>query len=129
MRSFKRYLCWAAFFAFCGVAMGAFGAHALRHTLDGAMMSIYKTAVNYQIWHALALAIVSILIQADTESKLLIWAARLLISGILLFSGSLYLLSVSGIRWLGAITPLGGTAFLVAWALVFIYSYKSLKVN
>lgn len=129
MHSSKQYLCYAAFFGFCGVALGAFGAHALRESLDGATMSIYKTAVNYHMWHALALAIVSILIRSDNESRLLVWAARLLFAGILLFSGSLYVLSVSGIRWLGAITPLGGTAFLIAWGLLFIYSLKTLKTN
>lgn len=125
MSSSRNYLCSAALFGFVGVAMGAFGAHALRDTLDSTMMSVYKTGVDYQMWHALALAMIAMLMRSDTESRFLLWSARLMFSGILLFSGSLYLLSVSGIRWFGIITPLGGIAFLAAWGLVVLYSYKS----
>ncbi|MGH8550402.1 MAG: DUF423 domain-containing protein [Methylococcales bacterium] len=124
MPSFPRYLGFAALFGFIGVGMGAFGAHALRDTLDPAAMSVYKTGVDYQMWHALALGMVAILIRADIRSGLLIWAARLLSCGILLFSGSLYLLSMTGMRWPGAITPFGGTAFLAAWLLLAMYSYQ-----
>ncbi|MCI0654477.1 MAG: DUF423 domain-containing protein [Methylococcaceae bacterium] len=124
MPSFARYIGFAALLGFTGVGMGAFGAHALRDTLGPAAMSIYKTGVDYQMWHALALGMVAILMRADTASGLLIWTARLMSSGILLFSGSLYLLSVTGFRWLGAITPLGGTLFLVAWLLLANYSYQ-----
>lgn len=126
MPSFPRALGFAALFGFTGVGMGAFGAHLLRDTLDPLALSIYKTGVDYQMWHALALGMVAILMRTDTGSGLLIWAARLMTSGILLFSGSLFLLSVTGIRWLGAITPLGGTALLTAWMLLALYSYQSI---
>jgi uncharacterized membrane protein YgdD (TMEM256/DUF423 family) len=123
MSSFSRYLGLTALFGFAGVGMGAFGAHALRDTLDPVSMSIYKTGVDYQMWHALVLGLVAVLMRMDTESALLIWTARLMVSGIFLFSGSLYLLSMTGIRWLGAITPFGGAAFLAGWLLLASYSY------
>ncbi len=122
MPSFQRYLGFAAASGFTGVGLGAFGAHGLRDTLEPLAMSIYKTGVDYQMWHALALGLIAILVRSDTGSGLLVWAARLMLSGIILFSGSLYLLSLTGIRWLGAITPFGGTAFLLAWLLLGIYS-------
>jgi uncharacterized membrane protein YgdD (TMEM256/DUF423 family) len=124
MTYFQRYLGIAALSGFTGVAMGAFGAHALRETLEPLAMSIYKTGVDYQMWHTLALGMVATLMRLDTASGLLIWAARLIFSGIVLFSGSLYLLSLTGLRWLGAVTPLGGTAFLMAWLLLAVYSYR-----
>lgn len=129
MTSFARYLGFAALFGLSGVAMGAFGAHALRDTLDPQAMSIYKTGVDYQMWHALALGAIAQLMRADTGSGLLKGSARLMSLGILLFSGSLYLLSVTGIRWLGAITPFGGSAFLLAWLLLAIYSYQLVGKN
>jgi uncharacterized membrane protein YgdD (TMEM256/DUF423 family) len=124
MRSFQRILGLAAASGFTGVGLGAFGAHGLRDTLGPVSMSIYKTAVEYQMWHALALGLLALLLRTDGGSGLLIWASRLMFAGILLFSGSLYLLSVTGVRWFGAITPFGGTAFLLAWLLLGIYSYQ-----
>ncbi len=108
------FLFWAAVFGFIGVAMGAFGAHGLKHMLSEHMLEVYKTAVSYQMWHALALGLVSIL----PPHKLLCWAGWLLVVGIFLFSGSLYLLAISNITWLGMITPFGGVAFLLAWGLL-----------
>lgn len=126
MPSWRRYLGIAAVSGFTAVVMGAFGAHALRDSLEPIAMSVYKTGVDYHMWHALSLGMVAIVLRSDCRSRLLIWSARLMFSGILLFSGSLYLLSMTGIRWLGAITPLGGTAFLAAWLLLAIYSYQSI---
>ncbi len=125
MPSFRRYLGIAALAGFTAVAMGAFGAHALRNSLDSLAMSVYETGVDYHMWHALALWIIAMDLRSDSESRLLIWSARLMIAGICLFSGSLYLLSVTGIGWLGSITPLGGTAFLAAWLLLAIYFYRT----
>ena len=118
----RHFILLGAFFAFTGVAMGAFGAHALRPSLSARMMEIYQTAVDYQMWHALGLALVGVLQRFHPESKLLGWTGGLMCFGIVIFSGSLYILSITGIRWLGAVTPLGGTSFLIAWILMAKFS-------
>jgi len=110
-----------------GVAMGAFGAHGLKAVLTPEMLAVYKTAVDYQMWHALGLGLIAIFRQQVPESALLKWAGWLMFVGILLFSGSLYLLAILNIKWLGMITPLGGVAFLSAWICVTIFAYKSTK--
>ena len=102
------------------VALGAFGAHALKKTLAPDLMAVYQTAVNYHVYHALGLLAVGLLALHLPESALLRWAGILLAVGVLLFSGSLYALSLSGIRWLGAITPFGGIAFMIAWLLLAV---------
>lgn len=102
------------------VALGAFGAHALKKTLAPEMMTVYETAVNYHVVHALGLLAVGLLAWQLPDSGALRGAGILMVAGLLLFSGSLYALSLSGIRWLGAITPLGGTAFLAAWLLLVV---------
>lgn len=106
------------------VGMGAFGAHGLKHILSADMLAVYKTAVTYQMWHALGLGGIALLRQQFTESKLLLWAGWLMFVGILLFSGSLYLLSLLNCKWLGMITPFGGMAFIIAWLLLTIYAAK-----
>jgi len=100
------------------VAMGAFGAHALKKTLTPDLMAIYETAVHYHVYHALGLIAIGLLALHLPATTLLRWAGVLMAAGLVLFSGSLYALSLSGIRWLGAITPIGGTAFLAAWLLL-----------
>lgn len=100
------------------VAMGAFGAHALKKTLTPDLMAIYETAVHYHVYHALGLIAIGLLALHLPTTALLRWAGVLMAAGLVLFSGSLYALSLSGIRWLGAITPIGGTAFLAAWSLL-----------
>lgn len=102
------------------VAMGAFGAHALKKTLTPDLMAIYETAVYYHVYHALGLIAIGLLALHLPATALLRWAGVLMAAGLVLFSGSLYALSLSGIRWLGAITPIGGTAFLAAWSLLAI---------
>ncbi len=98
------------------VALGAFGAHGLRDRLDAYHMSIWEKAVFYHFVHALGILIVSVLPKTGTFSEYATdWAGTLLLAGIVLFSGSLYLLAVTGIRWLGAITPVGGVCFIAAW--------------
>jgi uncharacterized membrane protein YgdD (TMEM256/DUF423 family) len=116
------FLFWAALAGFFGVAMGAFGAHGLKNILSEHMLEVYKTAVSYQIWHALALGLVAVL----PPSKYFRWAAFLLLAGIVLFSGSLYGLAIFNIAWLGIITPFGGVAFLLAWGLI---AYAALQNN
>jgi uncharacterized membrane protein YgdD (TMEM256/DUF423 family) len=98
------------------VGFGAFGAHGLKGRLDEYAMGVYEKAVLYHFFHALGLLIVSILprIGAITEYAGT-WISWLLLAGILLFSGSLYVLALSGVKALGAVTPLGGLAFLAAW--------------
>mgnify|MGYP006267810727 FL=1 len=103
--------------AFLGVALGAFGAHALRARLTEQLLNTWETAVQYHLVHALGLLAVGLLLLQTGPSTLLRWSAGLMLAGMVLFSGSLYLLCLSGVRWLGAITPLGGTALLTAWVL------------
>ena len=110
-----------------GVAMGAFGAHGLKAILTTEMLAVYKTAVDYQMWHALGLGLIAIFRQQAPESALLKWAGWLMFVGIILFSGSLYLLAILNAKWLGMITPLGGVAFLSAWLCVIVFAYKSTK--
>jgi uncharacterized membrane protein YgdD (TMEM256/DUF423 family) len=97
------------------VAFGAFGAHALRDRLDAYSLGVYETAVQYQFYHSLALLVTALLLVQFPSSTLLKSSVLLFLLGILVFSGSLYILSFSGMRWLGAVTPLGGLAFIAAW--------------
>lgn len=99
------------------VACGAFGAHGLKTTLASDMLAIWQTAVHYQMVHALGLISIGILLPRG-NARWLQRAAMLMLAGIVVFSGSLYLLALSGQRWLGAITPFGGLAFLAAWAML-----------
>jgi len=108
----------AAASLFVAVAAGAFGAHALRSRLAPDLLAIYQTAVQYHFWHALGLLAVGILMLHRPESAALGVAAWLFVAGLLLFSGSLYALALTGTRGLGAITPVGGLAFLGAWVAV-----------
>ena len=104
----------AALSAFVAVGAGAFGAHALRDVLSPERLATFETGVRYQMYHALALLVVGWL-AAQTPSRLLRTAGWLFVVGMILFSGSLYALSLSGVRALGAITPFGGLAFLAGW--------------
>ena len=106
----------AAAALFAAVGTGAFGAHALKSKLAPDLMAVYQTAVQYHFWHALGLLAVGILLLQKPDSGALAAAAWLLVAGLVLFSGSLYALSLTGVRGLGAVTPLGGLAFLAAWA-------------
>jgi uncharacterized membrane protein YgdD (TMEM256/DUF423 family) len=99
---------------FVAVAAGAFGAHALRARLAPDLLAVFETAARYQMYHALALLAVA-WVAARWPGPLPQWAGWLFVLGTVLFSGSLYALALSGVRWLGAITPLGGAAFLAGW--------------
>jgi uncharacterized membrane protein YgdD (TMEM256/DUF423 family) len=106
------------------VLAGAFGAHGLKDTL-GAALGTYEKAVWYQMVHALAMfAVVLALGRWPLSSRMLNTAGWLFLAGSILFSGSLYLLSLTGIRWLGAITPLGGVAFALGWLLLALGAWK-----
>lgn len=114
------FLALGAVFAFLSVALGAFGAHALRDKLSTYQQSVYEKGVLYQMYHALGLLAVGTLGHVMTGHAGLLRASGWLFAiGILVFSGSLYILSLSGKRAFGAITPIGGVCFLVGWALLF----------
>jgi|SRR5579871_4375710 len=101
------------------VILGAFGAHGLRDRLDAYSMSVYEKAVFYHFIHALGLLIVALLPKSGYISQTqAIWICSFLLAGIVLFSGSLYVLAVSGVRVLGAITPFGGVSFIAAWLML-----------
>ncbi len=106
-----------------GVALGAFGAHALRTMLDASgRAATFETAVRYQFYHAIALVLVGLLMHLfgsnPTTVKLLNWAGYSFLGGVLVFSGSLYILCFTGVTWLGAVTPLGGVGMIAGWALL-----------
>jgi uncharacterized membrane protein YgdD (TMEM256/DUF423 family) len=122
----KLFILLGALAGAAGVALGAFGAHALKARLGSDMLAVWQTAVQYHFWHALALIAIGILIAlALPGSVLLRWAGWLMVAGILLFSGSLYALALSGVRSLGAVTPFGGVAWIVAWVLLAVAVWKS----
>jgi uncharacterized membrane protein YgdD (TMEM256/DUF423 family) len=102
-----------------GVALGAFGAHGLRARLSPEMLGVFETAVRYHMYHALALVLVAVML-ARWDGWMFHAAGWSFAVGILLFSGSLYLLALTGVRSLGMITPLGGVAFILGWALLAI---------
>jgi len=104
------------------VAAGAFGAHGLEGRLEPHRLALWQKAVNQHALHALALVAIGVLQRVGTTPALAGW---LLLAGILLFSGSLYLLALTGIRWLGAITPLGGLAFIFGWLALAAYALRS----
>lgn len=112
----RMFLFCGAVTAFLGVGLGAFGAHGLRDRLDASMLAVYQTGVQYHLIHALGLVAVGVLAQSAPASGALRLSGWCLLLGIVVFSGSLYLLAVTGQRWLGAITPFGGVVFLVGWA-------------
>lgn len=108
-----------------GVALGAFGAHGLRGRLDAYSMSVYEKAVFYHFIHALGLLIVSYLPKTGTFSmSAASTVCALLLAGVVIFSGSLYILAVTGRTWLGAITPIGGLSFIAAWLMLAWYSMR-----
>ena len=105
---------------FLSVAGGAFGAHALKQRLPVDLLNVFEIGVRYQMYHALLLCLIGLLPLSPTVR----WAGILCMLGTLLFSGSLYVLALSGIRWLGAITPLGGLCFLAGWIAVGTAAYR-----
>ena len=108
----SRFLMLGCLFAGTAVAAGAFGAHALKGLLDFQMLAVFDTATRYQMYHALGLCIVAFAIAQDVARGLVV-SGWCFVSGIVLFSGSLYVVALTGIKWVGAITPFGGVAFLV----------------
>ncbi len=110
----------AALLLALAVAMGAFGAHGLRGRIDDYSMTVHERAVMYHFFHALGLLLVSTL----PRQTALTWVCWLLLAGIVLFSGSLYLLAITGVRALGMVTPFGGLAFLAAWIVLAVAMFR-----
>lgn len=121
---FKIFASLGSINALIAVMLGAFGAHALKSRLSSDMMDIFQTGVQYHFYHALGLLAVGVITYHLPDSAWLKWSGWLMLTGIIIFSGSLYILSISGIKWLGAITPIGGTAFIFAWVLLTIAIIK-----
>ena len=118
----RAYLSLAAFFGFTGVALGAFAAHGLKHYLTTDYLAVFHTGVQYQLLHALALLGVALLAR-QANSRLLTLSGVLFSLGIVLFSGSLYLMTLAGWK-LGLITPLGGVLFLAGWACLGVSAWQ-----
>lgn len=116
---------WASFFLALAVIIGAFGAHALDGRLDPYSQGVYETAVKYHFYHALGLLIVSLMprLHALSEKRASI-ICSLLAAGIVVFSGSLYALALTGTKMLGAITPFGGVSFIAAWMLLAFWTLQ-----
>ena len=119
----RSFLMLAAFFGFTGVGLGAFAAHGLKSRLTAEYLAIFHTGVLYQLVHALALLGVAVL-AAQLPGRLVTWAGFSFALGIVLFSGSLYVLTLTGFSKLGIITPFGGLAFLVGWALLGLAAWR-----
>ena len=120
----KAGLLLGSFFAFLTVVLGAFGAHALKEQLSEYGKTIYEKGILYQMFHSLAIFMVAILNQ-NSESIdyfISIWCFA---AGIILFSGSLYILALTQIKWLGAITPIGGLLFIIGWGIIFFKTLNS----
>ncbi|TVX97366.1 DUF423 domain-containing protein [Cohnella terricola] len=111
----NKYTKIGALAAMLSVVLGAFGAHMLKDRIDADALGVYQTGVQYHMFHAVGILLVALLIDRLASPKLAQWAARLLLIGIILFSGSLYALAISGVKVLGAITPIGGVAFIAGW--------------
>jgi uncharacterized membrane protein YgdD (TMEM256/DUF423 family) len=120
----KTFIIVGAINAFLAVALGAFGAHGLKDRLDAHYLEIWKTGVTYQMFHATGILIIGLLLGKVGVSSLLSWSGWLMLIGIILFSGSLYLLSLTKVGVLGAITPIGGVCFLAAWVLMIVAAVK-----
>jgi len=118
MKLWQGFLLLGALNGFLGVALGAFGAHGLESRLTPHLMGVWNKAVHYQQIHALALVLVAMLLQGGMTGTGIRWSGWCFLLGILLFPGSLYILALSGVKPLGAVTPFGGVSFLLGWAML-----------
>ena len=119
----KLFLTAGAFSGILAVLLGAFGAHLLKQMISSDMLEIYKTGVQYQFYHTFALLSVGILIKFN-RTKILEWSGYLFIAGIIIFSGFLYLLALTGIKMLGMIVPIGGLSFVSGWICLLVHFLK-----
>lgn len=120
----KFFLAVSAVSGMMAVVLGAFGAHALKARLDQRALAVWDTAVQYHFVHTLALLAVALLMQ-NLRSAALTTSATLFVGGVLLFSGSLYVLALGGPRWLGPVTPVGGVLFIAAWASLLVHAIRN----
>lgn len=120
----KVFLLSGAMFALLSVVLGAFAGHGLKSKVSAQMLGVFQTGVQYQFYHALGLLLLGLLMK-QISSNLLIWSGGLMIGGIVCFSGSLYLLVLTGNKWFGPVTPLGGVFFILAWSLMFLAIFKA----
>jgi len=120
----RTFLFFGSLLGFLGVVFGAFGAHALKSRLSADMLVVFETGVRYQMYHAFAILIVAAAIGRIGDANLLVLAGWFFVAGVVLFSGSLYALSLSGVGILGAITPVGGLLFLIGWACLLLFALR-----
>ncbi|MFN0158801.1 MAG: DUF423 domain-containing protein [Bacteroidota bacterium] len=121
MNSSLRFVVIGAISAAIGVTAGAFGAHGLKSVLSTEMLSVYETAVRYQMYHAFGLIVAGLLPSTSAWTNR---AGMLFVAGTILFSGSLYVLTLTGMKWLGAITPIGGICFILGWVCIVIGPFR-----
>ena len=114
----RAFLATGAIGGLLSVALGAFGAHALKGQLSERMLAAWGTSTDYQMFHSLALILVAVFMYQFPNIKRLQWSGRLFIVGLVVFCGSLYAMALTGITWLGAITPLGGVSFMLGWLIL-----------
>jgi uncharacterized membrane protein YgdD (TMEM256/DUF423 family) len=119
----KILLSLAAFSAMFSVVLGAFAAHGLKSKLSETLLNTFQTGVQYQMYHSLAVILLVILYRQMPQS-LLLYSSGFMLAGIILFSGSLYMLALTQIKWFGPVTPLGGICFIVGWALLIAAALK-----
>ncbi len=124
MKLSKQFIIAGGILGMFGVAMGAFGAHGLQAILEAnGRVDTFNTASRYQMYHALGLLLVGVLAERSAE-KWLAWAGYAMFIGTLIFCGSLYILAVFNVGWMGAVAPLGGTALVISWALILLAGWK-----
>jgi len=121
----RLFVALGAALAALAVILGAFGAHALKTRLPPDLLEVYHTAVQYHFWHALGVLAVGLAMQQFPDAGWLRAAGWLLTAGVVLFCGSLYLLALTGARWLGAVTPLGGVAFILGWLALAVAALRA----
>lgn len=114
--------------ALLAVVLGAFAAHGLKSQLSAQLITTFQTGVQYQMYHALGILLVVLLYKHD-PSALLLWSASFMLAGIILFSGSLYALSLTGVRWFGPITPIGGLSFILGWGCLLVAFVRAQSVH
>jgi len=126
---YKLFLILGSINAAAAVSMGAFGAHSLKTKISEHMLSVFQTAVQYHFYHSLGLIIIGVLTISIKPEKYLGIAGWMMFFGIILFSGSLYILSTTATRWVGIITPFGGIAFIASWVFIAIAVWKGSATN
>ncbi|WP_054636283.1 DUF423 domain-containing protein [Thalassobacillus sp. C254] len=121
----KIFVILGAINAALAVGLGAFGAHGLEGRVTDRLMEVYQTGVQYHVMHALGLLAIGLVAAYAGESALLAWAGWVMFAGIVIFSGSLYTMTFTGMSWLGAITPIGGMAFIISWILLVVHVIRA----